>query len=226
MTRRFFVVIVVLLLSATTVFNQSKPSATVQGVWRVAEVVTTGPGASTNSKPQPGLYIFTAKHYSIVKVDADNPRPNEPQDVAKASASELIAAWNPFTGQTGTYELDGGNLTVRPLAAKNPTVMASGSFTTYSYKLDGDTLMLIPKANKAGPVANQVNAISASIKAKTDFFKWQIFEALVRAGSTDKALIAARRAEVARMYADIQKLRVIEPHTVEIIPAVDIPPAK
>lgn len=32
--------------------------------------------------------------------------------------------------------------------------MASESFTTYSYKLDGDTLTLINKTTNAGPVAN------------------------------------------------------------------------
>ena len=154
--RSVFVSLITAVLVSAALSGQTKPASrsTVQGVWRVAEVVTTGPGASTNSKPQPGLYIFTAKHYSIVRVDADKPRPNEPQDLTKASASELAAAWEPFTGQAGTYEQAGGNLTVRPLAAKNPTVMASGSFTTYSYTLDGDALTLIPKTNKAGPVAN------------------------------------------------------------------------
>lgn len=144
------------LLVTAALSGQTKPASrsTVQGVWRVAEVVTTGPGASTNSKPQPGLYIFTARHYSIVRVTADKPRPNQPQDVTKASANELVAAWDPFTGQAGTYELAGGNLTVRPSVAKNPTVMASGSFTTYSYKLDADTLTLINRTTNAGPVAN------------------------------------------------------------------------
>ena len=56
---------------------QSKPS--IQGVWTVAET-TGGLGAPTdkpdavNSRPQPGFYIFTPRHYSITRVYGDKPR--------------------------------------------------------------------------------------------------------------------------------------------------------
>jgi hypothetical protein len=33
--------------------------STIQGVWRITEITTTGANASTNSSPQPSLYIFT-----------------------------------------------------------------------------------------------------------------------------------------------------------------------
>lgn len=153
--RRMFTCLVATVLVTATVSCQSRPASppSVRGVWRVVEVETTGPGASTNSKPQPGLYIFTAKYYSIARVMADKPRPNQPQDVTKATAAELLAAWNLFIAQSGTYEIAGSNLTLRPEVAKNPTVMAAGSYTTNSYKLEGNTLSLTPKTTNTGPVA-------------------------------------------------------------------------
>ena len=55
-------------------FAQTNP---LQGVWKVTEVTTTGPNASKRAA-QPGFYILTGKHYSIVTVNSDQPRPDLP----------------------------------------------------------------------------------------------------------------------------------------------------
>ena len=62
--------------------SQSRAASepTLQGVWRVTEVTTTGPNASTNKSPQPSLYIFTPKHYSLMRVNGTTARPDLPQD--------------------------------------------------------------------------------------------------------------------------------------------------
>ena len=127
----------------------------IHGVWRAVEITITGPGARTIAfAERPNLTIITARHYSRVEVQADGPRPIL-ADVAKASADELRAAWGPFVSEAGTYEVSpGGLITMRPIASKNPAVMGSGVFITYSYKLDGDTLSLTQQRNQSGPFAN------------------------------------------------------------------------
>ena len=128
---------------------------TLQGVWQITEVTTTGPNASTNNSPQPGLYIFTGKHYSIVRVNGTKPRPDLPADLKTATADQLLAVYGTgFTSQSGTYEVAGGKLTTRALVAKNTGPMRAGSFTTSSYKLDGKTLTITAESNQSGPVAN------------------------------------------------------------------------
>jgi hypothetical protein len=128
---------------------------TIQGVWRITEVTTTGPKASTNKSPQPSLYIFTARHYSLIRVNGTTARPDLPLDQqATATAAQLLAVWAPLTAQSGTYEVAGGKLTTRPLVAKNTFAMASGVFSTASYKLDGKTLTITQERNQTGPVAN------------------------------------------------------------------------
>ena len=142
------------------VFAQAKKSADggIQGVWKVTERETKGPNARINKSPQPNLYIFTRGHYSIISVTGDKPRPNQPQDLTKATAAELMASWNPFIAQAGTYEVKGGNITLRPLVAKNPTAMAPGSATaTFSFKIDGKTMTLIPQAVTQDPNLNLVS---------------------------------------------------------------------
>ena len=127
----------------------------IQGVWRIVEATTTGPGARTIAfAERPNLTIITAKHYSRVEVQADGPRPVLP-DVARATADELRAVWGPFVSEAGTYEVTPGNvITMRPIASKNPAVMGPGVFISYSYKLEGDTLSLTQQRNQTGPFAN------------------------------------------------------------------------
>ena len=130
-------------------------SRSIQGVWRIVEAATTGPGARTIAfGERPNLTIITAKHYSRVEVQSDGPRPVL-TDVAKASADELRAVWGPVVCETGTYELTpAGLITMRPIASKNPAVMGQGVFITYAYKLEGNTLSLTQQRNQAGPFAN------------------------------------------------------------------------
>jgi Lipocalin-like domain len=144
-------------LVSSPLFSQSRAASqpTIQGVWRVTEITTTGPNASKNSNPQPGLYIFTAKHYSIVRVNGMTPRPNLPQDLTTATTAQLLATYGTaFTAQSGTYEVAGGKLTTRPLVAKNTAPMASGAFNTAAYNLDGTTLTITQESGTAGLIEN------------------------------------------------------------------------
>jgi hypothetical protein len=100
------------------------------------------------------LVIFTGKYYSIVTVNTDKPRPNLPQDKNTATASQVRDVWGPFTGQAGTYEVKGSEVTYHPNVAKNPGVMSSGSFAIDTFKIEGNTLTLVDKANRNGPAAN------------------------------------------------------------------------
>jgi hypothetical protein len=146
-------------LVGAPLFAQSGAASqsTIQGVWRVTEVTTTGPNASTNSSPQPSQYIFTPKHYSIVRINAAKTRPDLTRDQEQsATAAQLLAVYgfDALTAQSGTYEVAGGKLTTRALAARGNGPMASDAFSTASYKLDGKMLTITQERNTAGPVAN------------------------------------------------------------------------
>jgi hypothetical protein len=128
-------------------------SPSIRGAWQAVEVTMPGPGGRTIRNVQPNLTIITAKHYSRVEVHADTPRPTL-TDVATASADDLRAAWGPFVAEAGTYEVSGNSLTMRPIVAKNPAAMDHGAYTTYSYKVAGDTLWVTYVSTDKGPVTN------------------------------------------------------------------------
>ena len=157
MTKLIFGVLTVGLLVNQVIAGQAK-GASIQGVWQAVEVTLTGPKARTIAipAPRPNLTIFTARHYSRVEDQSERARPVL-ADVTKASAEDLRAAWGPFVGEAGTYEVTGDNrITMRPIAAKNPAVMGPGVFITYWYKLDGDTMWVTQQQNQDGPFANPV----------------------------------------------------------------------
>jgi len=144
----------VALLVSQTLAGQSKP-ASLQGVWQVVEVTITGPAARTITipEPRPNLTILSARHYSQVHDDTAHSRPVV-SDVAKASADQLRAAWGPFAGEAGTYEVTGNVVTMWPIVAKNPAAMAPGAFVSYAYALDGNTLRITEQRNQNGPLAH------------------------------------------------------------------------
>lgn len=128
--------------------SQDQPS--LQGVWRVTEVVSTGADASANKTPQPGLYIFTKQHYSIVSVGGTAPRTDvaPAKDPARLTDAEKLAryeTWDPFTANAGTYKVSGSTLTTQPIVAKNPSVM-TGTGATRQFTIAGNTLTLIQKS--------------------------------------------------------------------------------
>jgi hypothetical protein len=141
------------LLTTPGTAQQPAPR-TIQGVWRVVEATITGPAARTISfSEQPSLTTITARHYTRVEIQASGPRPIL-KDVATASADELRAVWGPVVAEAGTYEVADNVITMRPIASKNPAVMGPGVFIAYTYKLDGDTLVLTQQRNQNGPFAN------------------------------------------------------------------------
>jgi hypothetical protein len=163
MTRLSTLLLGVGLLTNHGVAGRSE-AGSIQGVWQTLEVRTTGPGARTIAipEPRPNLTIITAKHYCRVAVESEGPR--MPVDAPRASADELRAVWGPFAGEAGTYEIKGNVITMHPVAAKNPAAMAPGAFTTWSFALHGDTLVVTLQSNQSGPVASPVTVKSVRVE--------------------------------------------------------------
>jgi hypothetical protein len=152
--RRFAVAFVVVLF-ATAAFAQSKGGKNpLQGVWKVTEATTTGNNAQHVQNPRPSVYIFTEKYYSFQAEQGDKARPDLGTATASATADQLRTSWGPFQANSGTYEVKGSEVTVHRLVAKAPENMKAGSFTTFTFKVEGNTVTLVNKANQDGPVAN------------------------------------------------------------------------
>jgi Lipocalin-like domain len=98
-------------------------------------------------QPAAGVYIFTAKHYSIMFATTDRPQID---DTSKATADELRAMWGPMAANAGTYDVAGNLVTIKPIVAKIPIVMKPGANEVYAFRVEGNTLSLTQQRNARG----------------------------------------------------------------------------
>jgi hypothetical protein len=129
------------------------PDKEFQGVWRTVEVVVPGaPGSPSQIlTPAATLAIFHGRHYSRVEVHTEQPR-TPLVNVATATADQLRAVWGPFIGEGGTFAVEGNNtITMHATVAKNPADMNAGATSTYTYRRQGDLLLLTQVRTPAGP---------------------------------------------------------------------------
>ena len=156
--KRYALSIVFCVLSVSAAFAQTK--SPVEGVWKITEVVapSSNPAekGTTNSNPQPGLLIFTKGYYSQVSVRGAEPRAavepaKDPQNLTDAEKIARYEQWGPFTANSGTYEIKGTTLTMRPIVAKSVQVMTGQTPQEMTFKLEGpNTLWLTPSAGAPG----------------------------------------------------------------------------
>jgi hypothetical protein len=155
--KRYALSILFCVLSASAAFAQTKTQ--VEGVWKVAEVVTPGRNpaekGATDSNPQPSLIIFTKGYYSQVLVPGAQARTavepaKDPQNLTDAEKIARYEQWNQFVANSGTYEIKGSTIIRRVIVAKNVAVMTSGTPNIQEFKLEGpNTLWLIPTGDQA-----------------------------------------------------------------------------
>jgi hypothetical protein len=151
----------------------------IQGVWRPVELTITASAGTaddgaggraanrkdpfgafpkgTHTSLQPGLVIFTDKHYSRTTDTAAEPRPTTGYKTpGKPALEELQAQWGPFVANAGTYEVSGTILTLRAVVAKDPRAQGEKNFTRLTVKIEGNSLWMTPAENEAGPIPNPV----------------------------------------------------------------------
>ena len=126
------------LLLVSPVQVRPAPTSPLQGAWQVVDV---------GGQPMAGLYIYTATHYSMMWAASDRPQID---DTSKATADELRAMWGPLAGNAGTYDVSSNLVTIHPVVAKIPIVMAPGANEVYAFKIDGDILSLTQQRNSRG----------------------------------------------------------------------------
>jgi len=110
-----------------------------KGAWTITEVTYIGLETSfTNTNPNPSLFLFTDRHYSMVHVLGTEPQPYL-SDNAEYSDEQIVAAFNAFVANSGTYETSGDTLIYNVQVAKVSGF--AGTMQEATYSVQGDTLI-------------------------------------------------------------------------------------
>jgi hypothetical protein len=127
------------LLLAVLYAGSPPRTSLLEGVWRrVAERYTAPDTSWTITQPQPSLYIFTPRYYSMMYVVGTQARRFSGPEPTSA---EKVAAYDIFRASAGTYALQGHLLIVHPIVARSPDYMSAQADTAW-FQLRGDTLYL------------------------------------------------------------------------------------
>jgi hypothetical protein len=115
---------------------------------------------------------------------------------------------------------------------KYSVLLGGKKIADYTSEKLAEGVNLAEPALAAGPVADQVKAISAAVKAKNDYYHDRIFRGVTLANIPDwlavdakyveekrQAAITERMAKLPELDAAIEKALVIKPHLVEIVPS-------
>lgn len=145
MRRLLEITVCVLALATTTAYGQTKNP--LMGAWKVTEIAN--PGSPPLTHPQAGLYLFTEKHYSAVRLNGTRPLPSYPSNDV-ATEADKVAVFNILYLNTGGYTVSGNNLTLSPMVAKSAFAMAPGRTLQYEFTVNGDVLMLTQKPKGPG----------------------------------------------------------------------------
>lgn len=124
------------------------------GVWSITETSIAGPAdTSVNESPQPGLYIFTDRHFSIVLI----PGAERPPFSSSTTDAQRLAAYDNLIVDAGRYRRTDSTFAIENIIAKIPNVMPPHSTgdLTFRYRLgeDADSLILTLQGGWAPPDA-------------------------------------------------------------------------
>ncbi len=131
--------------------------AQVEGAWVVTSWETAD--GETLDQPQPGLFVFTENHYSIMYVNTAEARAGYTGE--SMTDEEVLAAYGTFIANSGRYSIDGNEITTQAFVAKDPNYMGGWpeNQVTYTFRMEGETLHLtMPDGTKA--TFRQVDGLS------------------------------------------------------------------
>ena len=126
----------------------AQESTPVEGAWVVTS--WTSPNGDTNAESQPGLFVFTKTHYSIMFVNTPEPRAQYTGE--QMTDADRIAAYPTFTANSGRYEVSGNELTTRAFVAKDPNYMGAWpeNAVTYTFEIDAEGMLHLTWGSDAG----------------------------------------------------------------------------
>lgn len=126
-----------LMLAVMLGWNHPPPATDLTGAWEVVErSYERGDSSWVNRSPEPGLYVFTDRYYSVQEIRESGPRA---PFTDTTTDMERLAAFDVFHAHGGTYEVVGDRLRVTITIAKGPNTMDGG---TYEYGLEREGALL------------------------------------------------------------------------------------
>jgi hypothetical protein len=110
----------------------------VEGVWQVSRIDRDF-RADPNLNPEPNMFIFTEKHYSIVVTFTDSAMRAYSKRWVPTD-DEILKRFREVVVNSGTYKIEGSELRTYPMAARDPEFI--GGVAIYRVSWSNEDLVL------------------------------------------------------------------------------------
>ena len=144
------IIFLTILLSVPPAMAQVKK---LMGVWKLTEVITTGPDARVISNVQSMVSFVNERHMGILGFLSDKPMPELPKNPTDA---QLVATLNSFWARADTYEVSGNTVSLHNIVAKDPNTKPGDVFIV-KFKFEADTLVMTVMGDTNDPLENPYN---------------------------------------------------------------------
>ena len=141
-----------------SVYAPGESSDPLAGVWLVTTL--TAPDGETIDPAGPGQFIFADGRYSAVYSLGAEERPHAAVGF-NPTADEKVAQYDTIIVNSGTYEVDGSEFTLRPIIAKTPEY--AGGSSTLEFHVDGNVLTTVTRSITSVDGASPDGAIESSM---------------------------------------------------------------
>ena len=112
----------------------------IEGPWVMDSItVISSHGKAVYPDPQPGLFVFSGEHYSMVWSIAMEPTPDS-EELWYPTEEEKARSFSSLIVNSGTYTVSDTLVTTYPMVAKTPEFV--GGMATYRYRVVADTLWM------------------------------------------------------------------------------------
>ena len=125
-------------LWALFVSPEIRSEESVQGAWRLS-MYDLDYRESPDLDPPPGIFIFAQKHYSAI-YPYDDEGMLEYAERWSPTDQERLKRFGELIFNAGTYEVDGTQIKMRPMVAKDPDLI--GGYIIFDYEWSGEKLIL------------------------------------------------------------------------------------
>jgi len=136
--RRTISVLAALALMSAAWRTAPAQDVSIDGAWVLT--ATADSAGNANEQPQPGLFVFTGTHYSMMFATGNGQR--ERYTAETPTDADMIAAYGTIVANSGRYQVDGDKVTMRAYVAKDPNFMGDWPENAFSASvhLAGDTM--------------------------------------------------------------------------------------
>lgn len=146
--------------------NPQVSRSALEGTWLVVDARFGSDGEDPGiMRAQPGQFIFTPTRYAAVWVTQTEPRPLSGRHF-QPTPDEIITHYRSVAANSGSYEVSGSRITIRPIVAKLPDF--AGGQLTYEFRIERDMLFLdaVDEKSSGGIVPPNYDATRERLKLR------------------------------------------------------------